>query len=274
MRRTILVISAWALLTSLAAAHGPNANPPSKLAGLQAAAQVSRDTYGIAHVKAGNDHDLYFMQGYVHAQDRLFQMDYNRRQASGTLAELLGPAALPADVELRTIGIRRAAQRSLDVISPEARAAIEAYAEGVNAYVASLTQLPPEYGALEITKFQPWTALDSLAVAKSLTFGLSFNLDDIANTIAVQTYSMVFGQGTGATLFSEDLWRSQPFYLASTVPDASVGMPPRPHGHAPGHAHRAEGAAAELGRIYLDRVRDMPFFKRRLDRDNRPGSNQ
>jgi len=94
---------------------------PQRLLGLQAAAQISRDSYGIAHIKAGNDHDLFFMQGWVHAQDRLFQMDYNRRQASGTLAELLGPAALAADVELRTIGIRRAAQRSLDVISRDAR---------------------------------------------------------------------------------------------------------------------------------------------------------
>ncbi|MDZ7651500.1 MAG: penicillin acylase family protein [Burkholderiaceae bacterium] len=278
MRRTIIAVAAWAMLVSVAAAHGPDAAPPSKLAGLQAAAQVSRDTYGIAHIKAGNDHDLYFMQGWVHAQDRLFQMDYNRRQASGTLAELLGPAALAADVELRTIGIRRAAERSLAVISPEARAAIEAYAEGVNAYVAQTMQLPPEYQALEITRFQAWTALDTLAVAKSLTFGLSFGLDDIDNTVALQTYSAVFdpalGPGTGFALFSEDLWRSQPFYLASTVPDASQGMPPRPRGHAPGQAHAADASAAALGKAYLDRVRELPFFKRRLDRDNRPDSNQ
>jgi penicillin amidase len=68
-------------------------------------------------VRAGNNHDLYFMQGYVHAQDRLFQMDVSRRIASDTLAELLGPAALAGDVEPRTIGIRRAAARSLAVIS-------------------------------------------------------------------------------------------------------------------------------------------------------------
>ena len=273
MRRTILAIAAWGLMTSVAAS-GPPATHPSKLAGLQAAAEVSRDVYGIAHIRAGNDHDLYFMQGWVHAQDRLFQMDYNRRQASGTLAELLGPAALAADVELRTIGIRRAAERSLAVISSEARAAIDAYAEGVNAYVAGAAQLPPEYRALEITKFQSWTALDTLAVAKSLTFGLSFGLDDIQNTIALQTYSAVLGPATGYTLFSEDLWRSQPFYPASTVPDASQGMAPRPHGHAPGRAHGADAAAAALGKAYLDRVQQMPFFKRRLDRDNRPGSNQ
>lgn len=274
MRRTLLSIAAWSLMCGLAAADGPQPDHPAKLVGLHSAVQVSRDAYGIAHIRAGNDHDLYFMQGYVHAQDRLFQMDVSRRTASGTLAELLGPAKLAADVELRTIGIRRAAQRSLAVISAASRAAIDAYAAGVNAYVAGAKQLPPEYQALEITKFQPWTALDTMAVSKSLTFGLSFGLDDIENTIALQTYSAVFGPATGAALFSQDLWRSQPFYLASTVPDASVAMPPRPRAHTPTGEDAAEPSAAALGKAYLDRVRGMHFFKQRLDHGNRPGSNQ
>ena len=278
MRRTLFTLAVCTFLSSVAAAPGPDANPPLPLPGLQAAVTVSRDTFGIAHIKAGNDHDLYFTQGYVHAQDRLFQMDVNRRRASGTLAELLGPGALAGDVELRTIGMRRAAQRSLSVISAEARAAAEAYAEGVNAYVAGLTQLPPEYQALEITRFQTWTALDSMTVAKSITFSLSFGLDDIQNTIALQIYSAVFdpvlGPGTGSTLFSQDLWRSQPFYLASTVPDASVGTATLARGSVPEVATEIDASAAALGAKYLDRVRDLPFFKKRLDRDNRPGSNQ
>ena len=72
-----------------------------------------RDIDGIAHIRASNEHDLFFLQGWVHAGDRLFQMDVTRRQASGTLAELLGQGALPSDVQLRTIGLRRAAERSL-----------------------------------------------------------------------------------------------------------------------------------------------------------------
>jgi penicillin amidase len=274
----IFSFAVGALIAATAAAQSPNAGQPSTLQGLQYAAQVSRDTFGIAHVRASNDHDLYFMQGYVHAQDRLFQMDYNRRLASGTLAELLGPAALPSDVELRTIGIRRAAERSLAVISAQARAAVEAYAEGVNAYVATHPRLPPEYLALEITKFKPWTALDSMAVAKSLTFSLSFGLDDIDYTVALQTYSAVFdpvlGAGTGYTLFSQDLWRSQPFYLASTVPDASVASAAGVSAAAPAIVQSVAEPAAALGKKYLDHVRNMPFFKERLDRDNRPGSNQ
>ena len=276
MRRIIVSVATCMLFAIHGAASGEQEGQSSKLAGLKAAAEVSRDNYGIAHIQAGNDHDLYFMQGYVHAQDRLFQMDVSRRRASGTLAELLGPAALQSDIELRTIGIRRAAERSLTVISPASRAALQAYADGVNALVATLSQLPPEYQALEITKFAPWTALDAMTVAKSLTFGLSFSLEDIDYTVALQTYTVVFdsvlGPGTGSKLFSEDLWRSQPFYLASTVPDAS--MAPVHGGPHPRIWSDGDAAAAELARKYAQRVRDLPFFKHRMERDKRPGSNQ
>ncbi|HTO48829.1 MAG TPA: penicillin acylase family protein, partial [Burkholderiales bacterium] len=74
MRGTIVTLATLILIAMHAAAHGEQEGRSSKLAGLKAAAEVSRDTYGIAHIKAANDHDLYFMQGYVHAQDRLFQM--------------------------------------------------------------------------------------------------------------------------------------------------------------------------------------------------------
>ena len=280
MLRFVVAFAACALMVVNAAAENPHSGKPAKLDGLQAAADVSRDAFGIAHVHAGNDHDLYFMQGYVHAQDRLFQMDASRRRASGTLAELLGAAALASDVQIRTIGIRRAAERSIGVVSMQSRAALEAYADGVNAYVAVAGALPPEYQALRITKFEPWTALDSMAVAKSLTFSLSFGLDDIANTVALQTYSAVFdpvlGPGTGLTLFSEDLWRAQPFYSASTVPDASVPAAAAMSKAAatPSWTSGDSAQAAELARTYMQSVRDLPFFKDRLERDQRPGSNE
>ncbi|HET9644126.1 MAG TPA: penicillin acylase family protein [Burkholderiaceae bacterium] len=271
----ISLMAACALVFAQAQAQ-PGASAIA-LPGLKAATHVTRDAYGIAHVQAVNEHDLYFMQGYVHAQDRLFQMDVARRRPEGTLAELLGMAALPGDVELRTLGIRRAAERSLPLLSPDGRAAFEAYAEGVNAYVSRSHALPPEYAALEITRFRPWTALDSMTVAKSLTFSLSFSLQDIANTLALQAYSAVFdplfGPGTGQTLFSEDLWRSQPFYLASTVPDASVGARPLSSAR-PVWSGTEAGAAARLGKKYVERVHDLPFFKQRLARHDRAGSNE
>ena len=275
---------AWIAFAAIAAAGSPHAGPPTKLPGLHAAAQVSRDTYGIAHIRAANDHDLYFLQGYVHAQDRLFQMDVNRRQPSGTLAELLGPGALASDVNLRTLGIRRAAVRSLAIVSPRAHAALQAYAEGVNAFARS-HPLPPEYAALEMTRFEPWTDLDSMTVAKSITFGLSFGLDDIANTQALLSYSAALGANAGFALFSEDLWRSQPFDLASTVPDATAAghrrsMPPwaaEPAAHPGATAApppRVDETVEALARGYLERVRQVPFLRQRLDPHSRPGSNQ
>lgn len=119
-------------------------------------------------------------------------MDVSRREASGTLAELVGPSGLASDVELRTIGLRRAAVRSFAVLSPRAQAMLQAYVEGVNACVPS--PLPPEYAALSLTHFDPWTPVDSLAVAKLILFGLGFDLD-IGPTIALLSY-----QKAGAAL--------------------------------------------------------------------------
>ena len=274
MRPALLAVAAFSCCCAVAAAApGRVAEEPTRLDGLKAAAEITRDAYGIAHLRAGNENDLYFLQGFVHAQDRLFQMDTTRRRASGTLAELMGPAALPGDVELRTLGIRRAAERSMAVISPESRSALEAYARGVNAYVAKAGVLPPEYAALELHQFQAWTALDAMTVAKSITFSLSFGLDDLNNTVALQTCSAVFGPATGLTLFSQDLWRAQPFYPASTVPDATLAAARAATAKSPWRAD-TDAAAGALARSYSQRVRDLPFFKDRMDRSNRPGSNQ
>src|SRR5436190_10861768 len=200
----------------------PEAGSVAALSGLNEVAQVTRDVHGIAHIQAGNEHDLFFLQGYVHAQDRLFQMDVFRRLGSGTLAELLGEAALPTDVQLRTIGLRRAAERSFAVLSDRTRAALQAYAEGVGAWVAA-NPLPVEYGALELTQFIPWTSVDSVTVAKLIAFDRSFDLD-IEPTIRLLTYQQA-GQALGfdgAALYFEDLFRSAPFDPAVTVLDATM----------------------------------------------------
>src|SRR2546425_5612902 len=205
------------------------AETPTPLSGLDAAARITRDADGVPHIFADNEHDLFFLQGWVHAEDRLFQMDMQRRQAAGTLAELLGPGALPSDVQLRTIGLQRAAVRSLPLLSARARAALEAYAQGVNASAAAHA-LPLEYGALKLTKFAPWSALDSAAIGKLLAFGLSFDLDDISRTVALKTYQQV-GKAVGfdgTALFFQDVFRSAPFDRASTIPDARMVTPPPP----------------------------------------------
>jgi penicillin amidase len=110
LKLCILGLAALLLLTSYLAAQSFS---PVHLPGLRAPAKIVCDVDGIAHVQAHNEHDMAFLQGYVHAQDRLFQMDTLRREGSGTMAELVGPSAFPQDVQLRTLGLRRSADASL-----------------------------------------------------------------------------------------------------------------------------------------------------------------
>ncbi len=251
--------------------------------GLREAAAIVRDSKGIPHIFAANDHDIFFLQGWVHARDRFFQMDVKRREASGTLAELLGPAALPSDVELRTIGLRRAADRSLPLLSSQVRKALEAYSAGVNAFITS-HPLPPEYNLLELTltQVEPWSPIDSLVIGKKFAFDLSFDLDDIDRTIALTAYQQagVAVGFDGTALFFEDLFRSAPFDPASTVPDASQ---PLPLAALPSEmVERARIAGRQISpetlslcRRYLERIRHIPFFRRILRRINRSnGSNE
>lgn len=286
----VIVMPLAASATAAPASAGPTGSV--RLPGLHAAASVVRDADGIAHLRATDEHDLFFLQGWVHAADRLFQMDLTRRQASGTLAELLGRDALPGDVEMRTIGLRRAAERSLPVQSGEGRAALEAYAAGVNAWLAG-NPLPPEYAALGLSKAEPWSPVDSLVIGKAIAFSLSFDLD-IELTLVAQAYQAVGAVAgfDGAALFREDLFRSQPFSSAATVPDAtaapatvaaattSVG------GTTTGAAGTTTGTvgagahpglpvpALELARDYQSRVERTPFLAAAADRTFTLGSNE
>jgi penicillin amidase len=286
MRPRWLAASATALLLVLAVnpASGAEAGVgrPTVLPGLLAAASVTRDIDGIAHIRAENEDDLFFLQGWVHAADRLFQMDITRHQASGTLAELLGQGALPSDVQMRTIGLRRAAERSLPAQSSEGRRALDAYARGVNAWVAH-HPLPAQYAALQITRIDPWTPVDSLVIGKAIAFSLSFDLD-IDLTIVAATYQAV---GTaagfdGVALFSQDLFRSQPFSAAATVPDATAGAAAAgPVAVTTSTAPDAlsavatiPAAARRLAEEYQARAERVPLLAQALDRTFTLGSNE
>ena len=136
---------------------------------------------------------------------------------------------------MRTIGLRRAAACSLQLanegcpfkpthgLSPATVDALEAYAKGVNAFVAA-NALPPEYRALGVTRFLEWTALDSATVAKGLAFNLSFDLDDLENTQALAAYRKAGKeQGfDGEALFFEDVFRSAPFEPVAVIPSKAV----------------------------------------------------
>jgi penicillin G amidase len=282
MRRAIIVVLACSLLLPAGLLAQASADP-ADVPGLEGPARVDRDANGIAHIRAGSRHDLFLLQGWVHAQDRLFQMDMRRRQADGTLAELLGPAALPTDVQLRTIGLHRAAARSLPALSADARAVLAAYADGVNAWVAA-NPLPPEYGALGLTTVRPWTALDSVAVGKLQSFGLSFDLD-IELTTTLLGYQQA-GQAAGfdgTALFFQDLWRAEPFTDASTVPDATraataagaAGRAAAQAAEPTGPAAARLAAAGRLAERFAAKAAKVPLLRQALTQDRgQTGSNQ
>jgi penicillin amidase len=243
--------------------------------GLIGPVRIDRDSLEIPQLRAGSDRDVYFAMGYIHASDRFFQMDYSRRLFSGTLAELMGQSALDSDIQLRTIGLRRAAEVSLPLYSGEALAILQAYSDGVNAWLnESQGNLPPEYGELEISQIQPWSLLDSVTVMKGIAFGLSFDLGDIDRTNDYEAY-VEAGQEQGfdgKVLFSQDLFRSAPFDPSVSIPNWFVDSgQPAPAGNDPGPR---PGVSRHLLSDYLDRVRRVPLLSRALEREEQsPGSN-
>src|SRR5258706_2013140 len=266
--------------------HPLAAETPTPLSGLDAAARVVRDADGVPHIFATDEHDLFFLQGWVDAEDRLFQMDVLRRQASGTLAEILGPglpgpdgvpAVLESDVTLRTIGLRRAADRSYPLLSPPVKAAFEAYSEGVNAFIAA-HPLPPEYTPLELSAVEPWTSLDSMVVSKALAFQLSFDLA-IKPTLALLGYQQAGAAAgfDGAALYFQDLFRSQPFDAVSTVPDATGAASAQGIAAAKsaadtrGKSLSLSPAAAALAGRYLEKVRGIDLLRRAIAPGERNG---
>ncbi len=211
--------------------------------GLSASAHIHVDEEGIPHIYAETERDTAFLNGWIHAESRLFQMDVSRRAASGTLAELLGAAVLEQDIQLRTFGLRRAAWETYLKYSGTTRAWLQAYTNGVNARLESLT-LPPEYAPLEITQVAPWTIVDSIVVGKILAFQLSFDLD-LDPTIRLGAY-LQSGQVVGfdgQALFFEDTHRSQP-------PDGRISVP----GFLPGSkmSARSEHAVSLKNKVALD----------------------
>ncbi|MFB5083677.1 penicillin acylase family protein [Symbiobacterium thermophilum] len=149
------------------------------LPGLRAPVTVYRDEWGVPHIEAQNEHDLYMAQGYVVAQDRLFQMDLTRRAAAGRLAEVIGPSQLETDKFFRALNLRRAAEASVQSYGPWARELLEAYAAGVNAFIAEAkaqNRLPVEFLLLGYEP-EPWSPVDSALIGKIMAYDLGGNFE-------------------------------------------------------------------------------------------------
>ena len=165
-----------------------------QLPGLTAVVDIYRDGSGIPQIYATTQHDLFFAQGYVHAQDRFWQMDFWRHLGAGRLSEMFGEEQIDTDRFLRTLGWQRVAQQELDASEAGTRSILDAYAAGVNAYLVDHqgSALSLEYAILGLLNPdyvpEPWQALDSMTWAKVMAWDLGGNMDDeIEKAILLQS---------------------------------------------------------------------------------------
>src|SRR5687767_8233634 len=180
MARRILGVLVVLIFLAAAAAYLflrqslPKTTGEIALQGVSAPIEVLRDRHGVPHIYARTIEDAHFALGFVHAQDRLWQMEMSRRIGSGRLAEMLGPNALEADRFMRTLGLRRVAEANLARYDAETRRMLDAYAAGVNAFLEDRPVLPPEFWILGVSP-ERWTPVDSIVWTKVMAWDLGGN---------------------------------------------------------------------------------------------------
>jgi penicillin amidase len=176
--------------------------------GLSAVVKVTRDGHGVPAIEAATLEDLFLAQGYVTAQDRLWQMDMMRRVGAGELSEILGADTLEIDREQRILGLRAAARKSLQMASPRDRSYFDAYARGVNAFIeAHENRLPIEF---HILKYRPkqWQAEDSIVIANLMVKDL--NYFTFGDTLAREKILAKLGPELTADLYLNRSWHDRP----------------------------------------------------------------
>ncbi|MBI3979795.1 MAG: penicillin acylase family protein [Chloroflexi bacterium] len=183
-RSAFLIGSTLALVAAARSSFGwisrrglPQTQGAIRLPFVGADVEIVRDRWGVPHVYAHSDDDLLFAQGFVHAQDRSFQLDLNRRAATGRLSEVFGPLTLPVDRFFRRVNLQDVAEAELRLLDAESSRALQAYCRGVNAALElQAGRWPVEFTLLR-TEPEPWTPRDCLVWAKFLAFTLSPNIE-------------------------------------------------------------------------------------------------
>jgi penicillin amidase len=198
----LVVVLALAILLSVlgittARRSFPQVNGEIQLSGLDGEVNIYRDDYGIAHIYASSLHDLFYAQGYVHAQDRFWQMDFWRHIGSGRLSEMFGKDQVETDAFLRTMGWEQIAKQEVASSDIESIAILTAYSEGVNAYLAehSGAAISLEYAILGLLtpdyKPEPWTPVNTMTWAKAMAWDLRGNIDsEIERAILIKTFTV------------------------------------------------------------------------------------
>lgn len=288
VRRRHLVLGALSAALFAATASAQTISAPT----LSGPASIGYDAEGVPLIRARSDNDAAFLQGWAHARDRFFQMDLNRRGASGTLAELVGDSVLEDDVQTRTIGLRRAALRTWLAMPDDTRGWLKAYADGVNFWLRN-NPLPQEYAGLELTRVPAWEPVDTLVIGKALAFQLSFDLD-IEQTLRFAAYRQAGAAAgfDGAALYFGDTHRIAPADDRVSVPGFQPGGATAPTagqasllaaadplaqllGHAAGDAPAIAPETVALAEALRDKLAGHPLFERALTRKDSPiGSNE
>ena len=208
MVTTALVGAGWYGVSTVRASF-PQLAGEVRVPGLTDKVEVIRDERGIPQIYASTVEDLFFAQGYVHAQDRFWEMDVRRHITAGRLSEMFGPSQVTTDAFLRTLGWQRIAEQELGQLSDRSRMILDAYAAGVNAYLIGRSgrELSLEYSVLALQnpdyRPEPWKPVDSVAWLKALAWDLRGNMED-------EIYRSVMSASVGVEQ-TEELFPAYPY---------------------------------------------------------------
>ncbi len=189
------------------------------ISGISHPVKIHRDQNGAVYIDAKTDADAFFAIGYAHAQDRLWQLEVQRRIAAGTMSEVFGKTLLGKDTWMRTLDFYGAAESAYDAIDEESRASLHAYADGINAWLSSNPVLPPEFLILDITP-SPWEPIDSLAWAKVFALNISANLDQEINNLITNKYLKPSQQA----FLSKDYPEDAPVSITDISPETEAAL--------------------------------------------------
>jgi penicillin G amidase len=201
----------------------PQIDGSIQLPGLSAEVAVRRDEHGVPHIEAADLDDLFAAQGYVTAQDRLWQMDMTRRYVAGELAEVLGKSVVPHDRVQRLLEMRPTAERIIAGINERDRRFLDDYARGVNAFIATHQENPPAEFRLLMYKPKPWRPVDSVLIL----LGMVQMEDERWDTkLEHEQVLAKLGPTLAASLYPVGSWRDHP--PTASVPDLTAPQPPIP----------------------------------------------
>jgi penicillin G amidase len=204
----LLVAAAVAYAWFIARSALPQLDGSLQVRGLSAAVKVTRDDHGVPAIEAATPEDLFLAQGYVTAQDRLWQMDVMRRFASGELSEILGEDTLKIDREQRILGLRAAARKSLQMATPRDQSYFAAYARGVNAFIETHGDgLPLEFRILKYRP-KPWQPEDSIVIANQMVKDLNYYT--FGDVLAREKILAKLGPDLTADLYVNRSWHDRP----------------------------------------------------------------